>query len=241
MLNILLYIIGVIFLSLPFLLINYLQIQALNTNISITFTLLDYINLINPLFIAFILIAPAIIIDKVQNTKLLYSIGLNFDKFAIRDIVLGIFSATISVLLISNIIFHFAIPEMNTILTILFLVFIEELLFRGYIFQTIYRKNNSILAIIISSLLFALAHFISYDFAIIYFLNIFIAGVLLCIMYIKTKSLWCSISFHFIWNILTANTIEHHYLCGIILIILILVVLKLFRPSYKINSYYLLN
>ena len=267
------YIIGVCcFIGIP-MLSNYLIMKTTKSDTDISFTLLDYINLTPPVVFIFVLIIPVIILDRVQSSKIdtdnikqiaksnlqytrsgsvLYSVGLNFDRFALRDIGLGILFAifTLGAIFVhSNFLLgeklwtnNVDITNFNFIATTFFLVLTEELLFRGYIFQNIYRKNNSILVVLVSSLLFALAHFISYDFDIIYFLNIFIAGILFCVMYIKTKSLWGSISFHFAWNVLSFNTsIEHNFLCGIALLIFIFIVLKFFKPSYRINSYWLVN
>jgi membrane protease YdiL (CAAX protease family) len=244
-----LYVVGVCVIAAPFLLIKYFQFETLhnNSNIDISFTLFDYIYSINSISIIFILITPVIILDRVQNAKLLYSVGLNFDRFALRDIGITGLLAVISIGIIS---FFLSTSKLtfnsNLLLISLVVAFSEELLFRGYIFQNIYRKNSSVSTVTISSLLFALTHFIRSNFEIIYFLNIFIAGILFCVMYIKTKSLWCSISFHFVWNIVLnvvdkTNEVEHHFICGIILLFLILIVIKLFKPSYRINRYYLIN
>jgi len=249
-----LYLFGIVIIVFPVLLINYLLIDAQNNNsdIAISFDIFDYIYFINPIFISLILIIPAIILDKIQKTKLLYSIGLNFDKFALRDIVIGMFIGFLSISIIGIIFFInysdliIQVPKQlhyTSIIITFFIAFNEEFFFRGYIFQNIYRKNNSIFVVIINSLLFASAHFIATDFEIIYFLNIFIAGVLLCVMYIKTKSLWCSISFHFAWNMISTsnNFIEYHYICGVVLLINIFICLKILKPSYRINKYYFIN
>ena len=242
-----LYIIGICIIAFPFVLINYLQINTINHNsdIAISFSIFDYIYSINPFFIIFILIIPVIVLDRIQKIKLLYSIGLNFDRFAFRDagigIVFGIIALAITILFITN--NHLQLPNLDSVAIIFFIVLSEELFFRGYLFQNIYKKNNSMFAIVFSSFLFASSHFIGGGFDVIYFLNIFIAGILFCVMYAKTKSLWCGISFHFIWNIIsTSNSfIEQHYLCGIVLLIFIFISLKLLKPSYKINKYYLVN
>lgn len=251
-----LYIVGICIISFPFLLINYLQINATdyNNDININFNIFDYLYSISPIIIAFILIIPVIVLDKIQKTKMLYSIGLNYDRFALRDIGIGILAAAISVFVASIIINsqnNYINVDINkqlqffTIINIFCIVLSEELFFRGYIFQNIYRKNNSITAVFISSLMFAFAHFIGNGFDIVYFLNTFIAGILFCIMYIKTKSLWISISFHFSWNLIlylfNNYLIEFDYICSIILLILIFVSVKILKPSYKINKYHLTN
>lgn len=75
----------------------------------------------------------------------------------------------------------------------------EEIVHRGFLFNAIYHKTkNKSVAIIISSIFFCLGHFY-YD-SVIDFIVAFGAGVLLCILYIKYKSIYPPIFFHFSWN-----------------------------------------
>jgi membrane protease YdiL (CAAX protease family) len=61
---------------------------------------------------------------------------------------------------------------------------------------------NKYIALIISSLLFMLAHAPNNYTATLPLFNIFLAGLLLGSVYIYTKNLWYSISLHFFWNFL---------------------------------------
>lgn len=157
-----------------------------------------------------IFIIPAIIMDIFYSNRQIFSIGLNFDKYALRDILYG---ATMGILGITIISLAAMILGAKTIfsdtdtyklLSKTFWIFndatTEELIFRGFVFQNLFRKNNSNTVIIASSLLFATVHFGAMPFDLILFINIFLAGILLCAMYVKTKSLWLSISFHCFWN-----------------------------------------
>jgi membrane protease YdiL (CAAX protease family) len=166
-----LYLISIYVIGFLFLLINYLYLNSLNhsDNIEVLFDFADYIYSIHPIFIAFILIIPAIILDRIQKAKLFYSIGLNFDRFALRDIGIGGLLGIVCVIFLLGILSLFQHSQittdeilksfqLETIIMILIFAFNEELFFRGYIFQNIYRKNNSVIAVLISSLLFALAH-----------------------------------------------------------------------------------
>jgi membrane protease YdiL (CAAX protease family) len=78
--------------------------------------------------------------------------------------------------------------------------FTEELVFRGYILNTLMESFNKWIALLVSAGLFALSHIQNPAFDLIPFVNIFIAGLLLGLNYIYTKNLWFAILFHLGWN-----------------------------------------
>ncbi len=80
--------------------------------------------------------------------------------------------------------------------------FYEELIFRGYVLSNLLDSLNKWKALIVSALLFAIAHVTNPDFTIIGAINILLAGILLGINYIYTKNLWFAIMLHFSWNFL---------------------------------------
>lgn len=75
---------------------------------------------------------------------------------------------------------------------------IEEMFFRGYILQTLLKKNTAFSASIITALIFAVVHF---DFQSI--IPIFILGLILNWLFLKFKSIWPSIFFHVLNNLIT--------------------------------------
>ena len=80
----------------------------------------------------------------------------------------------------------------------------EELLCRGYIQRNLMYSFNNYIALIISSLLFALAHSFNPNLSWIALAGLFAAGILLGLSYIYTKNLWFPISLHFSWNLFQA-------------------------------------
>ncbi len=86
------------------------------------------------------------------------------------------------------------------VLFMLIVAFTEELLFRGYLLNNLMQSMNRWIALIISSLLFALFHQTNPDVNIFAIINIFLAGLLLGLNYVFTKNLWFGICFHFAWN-----------------------------------------
>lgn len=82
---------------------------------------------------------------------------------------------------------------------------LQEILCRGYIFQTIESNFNAISAIIITSVLFLGLHVGAIKAGIIPSINVFGAGLVFAIAYYKTKNLWMPISIHFIWNLIVSS------------------------------------
>lgn len=76
----------------------------------------------------------------------------------------------------------------------------EELLFRGYFISALGQVFREWPAVIISSLLFALAHIGNQAVTLLAVFNIFLVGLLFAYMFLKTGSLWMPMGFHFTWN-----------------------------------------
>jgi len=79
---------------------------------------------------------------------------------------------------------------------------IQELLARGYIFQTIQSQANATWAVIITAIIFVLYHAAGLQGNWLPALNVFCAGVLFGVAYYRTNNLWLPIAIHFAWNFL---------------------------------------
>ena len=92
--------------------------------------------------------------------------------------------------------------------SMLFVGFLEEILFRGFLFRSIAKKNLTA-GVLCSSVLFGLCHFsetISWDTVMPSLMNIVLAlaaGFLLVMIFVRTGSLLVCIVFHSVNNILT--------------------------------------
>jgi len=86
------------------------------------------------------------------------------------------------------------------VLLMVLVSFHEEIIVRGYLLNVLMKLNSKIIALIISSLYFAMLHIFNNNIDVIPLLNIFLAGALLGVPYIFTKNLWFPIAFHFSWN-----------------------------------------
>ncbi|HUE97260.1 MAG TPA: CPBP family intramembrane glutamic endopeptidase, partial [Longimicrobiaceae bacterium] len=76
----------------------------------------------------------------------------------------------------------------------------EELVFRGYAFQALVAWIGPWPAIVIASAIFAALHGQNPNVTSLAIVNIFVAGVLLSLAYLKTRSLWFATGVHVGWN-----------------------------------------
>lgn len=76
----------------------------------------------------------------------------------------------------------------------------EELIYRGYAFQTLLRGMPAYLPILFLSVFFGLGHLENPNRTLFSTANTVLAGVWLSIAYLKTRSLWFPTALHFGWN-----------------------------------------
>ena len=77
----------------------------------------------------------------------------------------------------------------------------EEFIFRGYLMATIGGSGNgTLLAVIISSVGFALAHVSNPGFGVLPFINLFLFGVFAALYIILSDNIWGACAIHSIWN-----------------------------------------
>ena len=76
----------------------------------------------------------------------------------------------------------------------------EELVFRGYAFQTLLRGLPAVAPILILSVYFGLGHWGNPSRTLFSTVNTVLAGIWLAMAYLKTRSLWFPTALHFGWN-----------------------------------------
>ena len=97
--------------------------------------------------------------------------------------------------------YNFSIKDIVLAILVYIIVAItEEVLFRGYILRNFMGSFNNYMALVVSSILFALAHGFNPNMDWFSYLNLFLAGILLGATYVYTKNLWFPIALHFSWN-----------------------------------------
>ena len=79
-------------------------------------------------------------------------------------------------------------------------VFFEELVFRGYMLRKLLVRFSPVISLSLTSLIFCLTHCLNPGITIVSIINVFLAGLLLGVLFIKTKNIWLVTGFHFFWN-----------------------------------------
>ncbi len=77
----------------------------------------------------------------------------------------------------------------------------EELVFRGYPLQALAEGSRRWIAGALFCIVFTLAHGGNPDVTTIGIFNIFLAAVVLTVVYFQTRRLWLPIAFHLSWNL----------------------------------------
>lgn len=76
----------------------------------------------------------------------------------------------------------------------------EEVVSRGYLLQTAYRKWGLTAAIIFQALVFALLHGANFDVGVLPLVNVLLIGLTLGLWAVAEGSLWGVCAFHVVWN-----------------------------------------
>lgn len=162
-------------------------------------------------------VAVGVILQRVLEDLPARTLGWNFKFVSLKNLVVGFLVGALTLLLAIGIAFlagsmNFRANQSAEFPTVLnsFLVSLiifmlgsaaEETLFRGYALQTFTRARLTWLAVILTSLPFALIHLGNPNVAPVFtFLNTALAGVWLAAAYLKTRSLWFPFAVHFAWN-----------------------------------------
>ena len=128
-----------------------------------------------------------------KNALIGFSVGLLLQSLVILVIYLSGGYSVIHVIPVS-----FLIPAFTIALTS---AITEELLIRGIVFRITEEKLGTVIALIISALLFGLLHLANHGATLFSAISIALqAGVLLAAAYIFSRNLWLPIFLHFAWN-----------------------------------------
>ncbi len=76
----------------------------------------------------------------------------------------------------------------------------EELMFRGYVLQRLNDRAGKVASVLVSSFIFAIMHGFNPGADAFGIFNTVGIGVILCVLYFRTGSLWMAIGFHTAWN-----------------------------------------
>lgn len=174
----------------------------------------------NIFFLAFLILAISIIIETLRVNSSISTLGFPFNKSTFFYIFIGFISPFILFILIavlSQLSSGFRIFKIvddfnpnffsGIALILLASALIEELIFRGIPFQASVQRFGKNFSVLLFSIFFVLAHLIfnSDTLDLLFILNIFLANILLSLMYLRTGTLWLPLSFHYFWNLFQAS------------------------------------
>lgn len=158
----------------------------------------------------------ALILLKYLDKRPMQSLGLGMHPTAWRELIwglligFGLLSMTVGLPWVLGWIEIKMNPELSAeylmygfflnVLVFIMVAFNEEILFRGYIFQAFAEGTNRWIALIVLSSLFGLAHAGNPNASLFPIINIILAGVLLSLAYLQTRSLWMPVGIHLTWN-----------------------------------------
>lgn len=160
--------------------------------------------------------------QKLLRKSKLSALGLKIDKQHIKDLLLGFVLGGV-IIVVSVLLswlmgwykfsgFAWEYRSINLIIpAFLLLLFariqpalLEEVIFRGYLFQLLSDRYSVRNTVLISSLLFGLAHLTSMEnypwWAVVF--STFFAGLLFAQAYLLHKNLWLPIGIHYGWHII---------------------------------------
>lgn len=155
----------------------------------------------------------SLMIESWRADSRAFLFGIQLDNHFFKNIFLGLFLVSTAYIVILAVRYFtdsiFTVnPEFTkalltkTIAICLLVAVYEEIFARGIIFQALIEKFGVYTSSIFVSVIFAILHLFNPSVSIISFSTTFFASIILCAMYIQTKSLWLPISFHFFWNLL---------------------------------------
>jgi len=157
---------------------------------------------------------PGIVLLKWVDRRPVSLLGTGCYKGSLRELstgmLMGLFTGTVCVLILrltgwASFSFNgFSMPILLYLLACLVVLVVsasyEEILFRGYIFQSLIEGTNFWIAVVVFSLLFGAGHMGNVGVTVFTIAFTVIAGVFLGVIYFKTRALWMCIGVHFIWN-----------------------------------------
>ena len=135
-----------------------------------------------------------------------------FTKYSTRDIIVGIFIGLVAIggiYLVESHLNFIKIQSTNNIngkfisllLTLAFMALGEELLFRGFMLNgLIHISKNKCLSVIITAVLFGLAHASNPNATTVSIISNGLGGAMYSIAFIESESIWLPFALHFAWN-----------------------------------------
>lgn len=151
---------------------------------------------------------------KIWDKRKLKDIGLTNIKSSWKDLCMGLLIGAISFTIVAIILLStksvelvnsFSEPNFSGALIIQLVIFIfvginEELFGRGYCMTVLKQTKKSWVPIVVSSIIFALMHSMNAGISLLAYINLFLFGISMGYLFMKTKNIWMCIGYHITWN-----------------------------------------
>ena len=166
--------------------------------------------IINVISLCFIIYA--VVIVKKSKTSLRFYLKVSFNEYTSQDIIVGFFIglfAMVGIYCVELNLNYIKIQNINLVdgkfvnafFTLLVMAFAEELLFRGFMLTGLIRiLKKKYIAVIITAVLFGLAHASNPNATPISVISNGLGGVMYSIAFIESESIWLPFALHFSWN-----------------------------------------
>ena len=168
------------------------------------------------LFCTALLTVTVILFCRLLQKRRVPSLGLR-RSHAVREYIVGalmgicLITLTVVIAVLTGGISEVRFTRFNTVLFVLYFAgylvqgMSEEVLCRGYLMNSIARRNPVWLAVLLSSLAFSLLHFANPGFGWMPFINIFLTGVVFAVYALKRGNIWGACAMHSLWNFFQGN------------------------------------
>lgn len=156
---------------------------------------------------------------KIWDKRKLSDIGFTSIKDGWKDLCIGLLIGAISFTIVAIVLLstnsvelssNFSEPKFSSALVTQLIIFIfvginEELFSRGYCMTVLKQTNKSWVPVIVSSIIFALMHSMNDGISVLAYVNLFLFGIVMAYIFIKTKNIWMCIGYHITWNYFQGN------------------------------------
>ena len=161
---------------------------------------------LSDIFIAFLIVYLFCVLNKEQVSSII-SFDKNWGKNLLYGGLVGCLSVSLGILIIyltKSISFESNPIRWLFIVTSFVMVALsaasEEILFRGLMQNKLMSLSKPSISVIITSIIFALLHIVNPDISFLYIVNVFLAGIVLGIIFLYSKNIFFPIGLHIFWN-----------------------------------------
>jgi membrane protease YdiL (CAAX protease family) len=200
--------------------------------------------------IVLLLAFSVVLLFYARKKQLVNAVGLT--KVEPQDIKESLFYAPLTIIVLANGVFFFdaTIPVLDIAMVIVFMAFVafaEEFLFRGLLLRAIEERSNTAAAVLIAGLCFGFGHIVNLlnGFTgieqIIQIVLAALIGIVLSVLFVRTRSCVPGIIFHFFFNIASALSMEiepliNYIMVGIIIAISSAYLVYMLRKGFLKNA-----